>query len=153
MITSLLALIGGGLGSLMRLLPEIMKIWTQKQDNAHELEMTKLQLQIDAARSAQSIDLVHAQGGVAEVSGEMQAYVEAIKGQSVMSGVKWLDAVNQSVRPMLTYWWMLLFTGFKIDQLMKVGLTWGDNDWTVLSMILSFWFVDRAIRRSTGDLA
>lgn len=153
MITSILALLGGGLGGLLRLLPEVMKIWTSKQDNAHELEMTKLQLQIDQARSGQQIDLVHAQGVVAENAGEMAAYVEAVKGQSVMSGVKWIDAMNQSVRPMLTYWWMLLFTAFKVNQLIKEGLSWGDNDWLVLSSILSFWFVDRAIRYNSGQVA
>jgi hypothetical protein len=152
MITSILALLGGGLGGLLRLLPEVMKIWTSKQDNAHELEMTQLQLQIDQSRSAQQIDLVHAQGAVAEDAGEMAARIEAIKGQSVMSGVKWIDAVNQSVRPMLTYWWMLLFSAFKVDQLLKVGLSWGDNDWLVLSSILSFWFVDRAIRYNSGQV-
>jgi hypothetical protein len=152
MITSILALLGGGLGGLMRLLPEVMKIWTAKSDQAHELAMTQLQLQIDQSRSAQAIDLVHAQGAVALDTGEMAARLEAIKGQAVMSGVKWLDAVNQSVRPFLTYWWMLLFTAFKIDQLLKVGLTWGDNDWLVLSSILSFWFVDRAIRYNSGQV-
>lgn len=148
MITSILALLGGGLGGLLRLLPEVMKIWNAKQDNAHELEMTKLQLQIDQSRSVQQIDLVHAQGEVAANTGEMAAYVEAIKAQGVMSGVKWIDGMSQSVRPFLTYWWMLLFTAFKIDQLVKTGLSWGDNDWLVLSSIISFWFVDRAIRLS-----
>jgi hypothetical protein len=152
MITSILALLGGAFGGLLRLAPEVLKLWNAKQDNAHELEMTKLQMQIDQARSAQAIDAVHAQGEVAANTGEMAAYVEAIKGQSVMSGVKWIDAVNQSVRPFLTYWWMLLFTAFKIDQLMRVGLTWGDNDWLVLSAILSFWFVDRAIRINNGQV-
>ena len=152
MITSLLALIGGGLGSIMRLAPEVMKIWTGKSDQAHELAMTQLQLQIDQARSNQAIDLTHANSAAAQDSGEMAAYVEAIKGQSVMSGVKWIDGVNQSVRPFLTYWWMLLFTAFKVDQLIKVGLTWGDNDWLIFSSITSFWFVDRAIRYNSGQI-
>lgn len=158
MLMTILSLLGGGLGGVMRLVPEILKMFTAKQDRAHEYKMTALQLEIDKARASQAIDLVHAQGAVAEAAGEMQAYIEAIKGQSVMSGVKWIDGLNQSVRPVCTYWWMLLFTTYKIATIWAGCLAWTTLDdfvlklWTaqdagVLSMILGFWFVDRSIRK------
>lgn len=157
MLTTILSLLGGGLGGLMRLAPEFMKIFTAKADRDHEYRMTNLQLEIDKARAGQAIDLVHAQGAVAEAAGEMQAYIEAIKGQSNMSGVAWVDAMNQSVRPVCTYWWMVLFTAYKLATMIAaanawtnlddfVGKMWTSNDAGVLAMILGFWFVDRSLR-------
>jgi len=158
MLLTVLSLLGGGLGAFMRVVPEILKIFTAKQDREHEYRMTTLQLDIDKARSEQSIDLVHAQGAVTQAAGEMRAYIEAIKGQSVMSGVPWVDGLNQSVRPVITYWWQLLFTVYKIATIWAACLSWTNLDdfvgklWTVqdagvLAMILGFWFVDRSIRK------
>jgi len=64
------------------------------------------------------------------------------------------------VRPMVTYWWMMLFTVYKIATIVAAYLAWTSLDdffakvWTVqdagvLSMILGFWFVDRTIRHQT----
>ena len=161
MLTTLLSLLGGGLGGLLRFVPEILKLFTDQRDRDHEYRMTQLQLDIDKARACQAIDLVHAQGESAQLAGEMQAYVEAIKGQGQMSGVPWLDALNQSVRPVITYWWMALFSVYKIATIVAAARAFTtleafiDRLWTVqdaatLSLIIGFWFVDRAIRRQQG---
>jgi hypothetical protein len=161
MLSTILTLLGGGLGGLLRFVPEILKLFTDQRDRDHEYRMTQLQLDIDKARAVQAIDLVHAQSEAAQATSEMQAYIEAIKGQGQMSGVPWVDALNQSVRPVVTYWWMSLFTVYKIATIVAAGLAWTSLDdfltklWTaqdagVLSMILGFWFVDRAIRKQQG---
>lgn len=136
---------------MMRILPELFKLFTLKKDQDHEYRMTELQLKIDAARASQEIDKVHAYQGLEAVKGEMEAYAEAIKGQSVMSGVKWIDALSQSVRPFLTYWWMILFSVYKVYVLWFaetekafIDRLWTSEDAGILSMILGFWFVDRA---------
>lgn len=161
MLTSLLTLIGGGLGGLLRFVPEILKLFTDARDRDHEYRMTQLQLDIDKARAVQAIDLVHAQGEVATQAGEMQAFLEAIRSQGQMTGVPWVDALNQSVRPVVTYWWMSLFTVYKIATIVAAALQWTTLDaflavlWTsqdagILAMILGFWFVDRSIRKQQG---
>jgi len=153
MTAAILSLLGSGLGALMRLVPELLKLWTNKQDHAHELDMTKLQLEIDKARATQEIDKVHANEGLEAVRGEFAAYFEAIKGQGQLTGVKFIDGINQSVRPVLTYWWMLLFTVYKLNVIYNssniqefLKNLWTDNDAGILSMILAFWFVDRAFK-------
>lgn len=161
MLTTLLTLLGGGLGGLLRFVPEILKLFTDQRDRDHEYRMTQLQLNIDKARADQAIDLVHAQGEAAAAIGEMRAYLEAIKGQAQLTGVKWVDALNQSVRPVITYWWMVLFTVYKIAAIVAAALAWTSLDaflaklWTaqdagILAMILGFWFVDRSIRKNSG---
>jgi len=161
MLTTMLTLLGGSLGGLLRFVPEILKLFTDQRDRDHEYRMTQLQLQIDKARADQAIDLVHAQGEAAAAIGEMQAYLEAIKGQAQLTGVKWVDALNQSVRPVVTYWWMALFTVYKLATIVAAALNWTDLEtflgklWTaqdagILAMILGFWFVDRSIRKNSG---
>lgn len=161
MITTLLTLFGSGLGGLLRFVPEIFKLFSEGKDRDHEYRMTQLQLQIDKARSDQAIDQTHVQGDVAQATAEMQAYIEAIKGQGQMTGVPFIDALNQSVRPVVTYWWMSLFTAYKIATIVAAIYAWSTLDdfitklWTaqdagILAMILGFWFVDRALRKNTG---
>lgn len=161
MLSMILSLMGGGLGALLRFVPEIFKLITDSRDRDHEYRMTQLQLEIDKARAGQQIDLVHAQGDVSIASGEMQAYVEAIKGQAQLTGVRFIDALNASVRPFLTYWWMVIFTAYKVMTVMtalqggatfsQIGaVLWTADDWGVLSMILGFWFVDRSLRKIHG---
>ena len=175
MLTTLLSLFGGGLGGLLRFVPEIFKMFTEKKDRDHEYRMTQLQLDIDKARAAQGIDLVHAQGDMAVQAGEMTAYIEAIKGQATPTGFRLIDALSASVRPVVTYWWMALFTLIKAVLVMAaliemymalvamktfaevspvvnafVAKTWTEYDAGILSMMLAFWFVDRAIRKNSG---
>jgi hypothetical protein len=175
MLTALMTLFGGGLGGLLRFIPELLKLFAEGKDRDHEYRMTRLQLDIDKARATQQIDLVHAQQAMAEVTGQMQAYAEALKGQGRMTGVPWIDGLNQSVRPVVTYWWMLLLTLYKgvlitvatIELYMALkaaqGIsgfgpaltTYAERVWTtqdagILSMIIGFWFVDRVIRKHQG---
>lgn len=161
MLSTILTLLGGGLGGFLRFVPEIIKLFTEQRDRDHEYRMTRLQLDIDKARAAQAIDLVHAQGEVATAAGELQAYIEAIRGQSQLSGVRWVDAMNASVRPVVAYWWLMLYTIAKIATVTSlisdsatlsafVDTAWTDNDAGVLSMILGFWYCDRSLRRMSG---
>jgi hypothetical protein len=171
MLTTLLSILGGLGGAAMRLFPELFKLFTLKKDHDHEYRMTQLQLQIDQARAGQEIDKVYANQSLEAVRGEMAAYVEALRGQGKMTGVKWIDGLNQSVRPVVTYWWMSLLTLAKLitiviaavelyytmkvmDTIMgKIAIVgefpakiWTPDDAGILSMILGFWFVDRAIK-------
>lgn len=154
---SILSLVGGGLGGLLRFVPEIIKLFQAKRDQDHEFRMSELQLKVDQARSIQAIDLVHAQSDATEISDNMKVLEEAIKGQSQLTGNKFIDGVNASVRPFLTYWWMAIFTAFKVTVIIGAWQSfsdwksfgqsiWTDNDYIQLSMMLSFWFVDRAIK-------
>jgi len=153
----LLSLIGGGIGGVLRLVPEFLKYLSAGKDREHEYRMTQLQLEIDRARAAMAIDLVHAQGDAAAGVAQMRAYAEALRGQEQLTGIYWVDAINKTVRPFVTYWWMFLLTlhkacamiaawGESSDLTAFASQIWSANDWGILSMILGFWFVDRAIK-------
>ena len=148
MIDSVLALLGSGLGGAMRLIPELLKGKAETKNREHDYRMAELQLKI-----AQE----HGVAGLATI--QAQALSQAIQGQSQITGVRWVDAVSSTVRPFVTYWWMLLFTIYKVCAILVAWQAttsladfadqiWTENDWAILSTILGFWFVDRAIIRS-----
>jgi hypothetical protein len=156
---TLLSMLGGGLA---RLVPFLIDFFKQRQEAEHEYRMTQLQLQIDQARAAQQIDLAHAQAEIAAAAGEMQAWGEAIKAQGQPSGVGWVDAVSATVRPFLTYYWcVLLYGSAKVIQIIVafqantplagfVPVLITEFDQAVIGSMLSFWFVDRALRTMSG---
>lgn len=153
----MLSLVGGGIGGIMRIVPEVMKIMQAKNERKHELEMTRLQIEIDAKRAAGELDAIRAQGENADAVGQQAVLLEAIKAQGRPTGVRWIDGISATVRPFLTYWWMALFSAYKVctmyyaweskENLKEFSLSiWSQGDATVLSMIVSFWFVDRVFR-------
>jgi hypothetical protein len=155
----MLELIGLVTGGIFRLLPELLKHLASRREADHEYRMTELQLRVDQARAAQAIDLVHAQGAAAAEASELGAWAEALRGQAVVTGVRWVDALSSTVRPVLTYWWCLvLYTTHKavlvavglqerlpVAQLAPLVLT--DFDRSVVASIIGFWFTDRALRK------
>ena len=152
----LLGMIGGG---VFRLLPEVLKAFNTRRDADHEYRMTELQLRIDQARATQALDLVHAHGAAAADSAELQAWAEAVRGQGAGTGLKWVDALSSTVRPVLTYWWCLVLYSLHKAVLVGVGLSerlglaqlapvlLTDFDRSVVASIIGFWFTDRALRR------
>lgn len=155
---------GGLFGALVRLLPEagkgIMGFFQAKADRAHELSMRKLD--IEAAREGHEQRIREADtAGNWEVAGKtLDAYREALASQGRMSGVPFIDALNQSVRPVVTYYFLALyaltkFVGFGYAWWVEKAalkdawpILWSPADSTMLFAILGFWFVDRQLGKS-----
>jgi hypothetical protein len=155
-VIELLGLLAGG---IFRLLPEVLKFFTVAKEQKHELAMTELQLKIDTARSQLRIDEVHAGANAAEQATWANALQDAIKAQATPSGVAWIDGLSSSVRPILTYWHCLvLYTSYKLAMgymAMSAGVglantivqSFTEFDQMLVGSMISFWFVDRSIRR------
>lgn len=151
----LIGMLGGG---LFRLFPFVVDFFKARSDQAHELAMSTLQLQIDQARAGQALDLAHAQAGIALEQGEMDARLAAIKSQGQPTGVPWVDALSASVRPILTYYWCVGLYG--TSKVLMAAIAWSEKsplaaylqilttefDRGVIASILGFWFVDRALK-------
>lgn len=155
----MIELLGLIFGGVFRMMPELLGVFKAKREAEHEFRMTELQLKIDEARAKHALDLVHAQAEVVAAAGEMNAWADAIRSQATPSGIGWIDALSSSVRPVLTYWWVIgLYGTAKAIQII-VGFDEGASlasfvpvlvtefDRTVIGSILSFWFVDRSLRK------
>ena len=154
----LLTLLGSLLGGLFRLAPEFMKWLDKKDDRAHELSMFDKQLEADKLRSQLAINEVEARGQIVLDAAGLDALKEGIKAQGQMTGVRWIDGLNQSVRPFVTYILLGLYAAAKGSGMVlsyQSGLPLTDvlqaaytaDDMALLGGILNFWFLDRVIRR------
>lgn len=156
MILSLLSMFGGG---LMRLLPEFLSFLNKKTDNAHELQMLEKQFQLESTREASKRETIVTQGNVDQMLALLEAQKVALSGQMQKTGITFVDALNFLVRPLTTYYVLLLY-GFAKVALFVVALNAGGNIWTaalqvydaedraILSGILAFWFVGRVFDKA-----
>lgn len=155
-------LVGTLFGGLFRMAPEILKWMDRKDERKHELSMFDKQLQADTLKGNQALEQINANAAAAMGAGEIQALIEATKAQSVPSGIRWVDAINSLMRPLITFWWVVvLYTAALVAQylfLIDGGSTmaqailklWGVEEKALVASIVSFWFVDRSLRKGSG---
>ena len=85
--------------------------------------------------------------------------IEAIQKSVQNTGVRWIDGLRGSVRPVITYAFFGLFmfvevsaylalTASGISALNAVQLVWDDQTQALFAAVISFWFGGRAINRS-----
>lgn len=158
-------ILGGGLlgsifGGLFRLAPELMKFLDKKNERAHELSMFNLQCQLEQQRGAQRLQEIGAQRDMAVDTGVLDAFKSAIDQQAEMvkAAGGWVAKLSASVRPVVTYWILLLWSfihlwfawnawlrGAPPEVVFKTMLT---ADFAALvSGTLNYWFLDRTLQR------
>lgn len=155
-------LLGTLFGGAFRLAPEVLKWLDRKGERAHELAMFDKQLEADRLRSQAQIDQINAQADASIGAAEVQAIIEATKAQAVRTGVRWVDAISALMRPAITFWWVIiLYTAAlwaRFDVLVAGGQSnvqaiialWGPDEKAIVASIISFWFVDRSLRKMSG---
>lgn len=143
-------LTGGAGGAILRLLPEGLNLIKQKMANGHELDMMDKQLLIQKEIGSQKLEEVR-------VVGATQVEVAQIKGtveSTATTGIKFVDTLNGSVRPVITYWLFGLYAAAKtLIIIMSWGspfaviipIMWTPTDSSMLMGLLSFWFLGRVI--------
>ena len=154
----ILETLGGGLlGGLCRLAPEVIKIFDSKNARSHELKMLEAEMafaKLDAEREMHRADS-------AMTVAELDAMGAALKeqGQTARSAGWFVAAISALVRPLVTYWFVVMYSVVKIVGIYLAvrsgGLwtevlvtSWNSEDMAILTMILTFWFVGRVYERS-----
>lgn len=151
MLLTLLSMFGGG---LMRLLPEVLGWVNKKTDNAHELAMLDRQAELEKTRSVARMDEIDMQGNIDQALALLDAQKTALQGQMQKIGIGWVDALNFLVRPVTTYYFLVLYGLAKMAMFilaMQSGIggweailkLYDAEDRAILSGILAFWFVGR----------
>ena len=149
-------LLGGVFGGLLRLAPEVLKLFDRKSEREHEFKMQTLQLEFAKARAEAALREGEQQIQVKE----FDAITSALDGQTKMSqAAGWvIAAINALVRPITTYLFIGAYFLVKIAMyslaVAQGGLwqeiiisLWTKDDITILFMIISFWFVGRVYER------
>lgn len=113
----MLDILGGGLlgsifGGLFRLAPELLKFLDRKNERLHELKMFEQQCQLESMRGAQKLQEIGAQHGMAVDVGVLDAFRSALDQQTEMvkAAGGWVASLSASVRPVVTYWILFIWS-------------------------------------------
>lgn len=150
-------LLGGVFGGVLRLAPEIFKIFDKKNERAHELRMVQAEMEFAKIRGEIAMRQVEAAMTMAEVDAIGEAFKE--QSQTAKNAGRFVSAISALVRPTVTYAFLGLYAAVKIAAFMiaieqngnwkEVLITmWGSDDLAVFNMVISFWFVGRVYERS-----
>lgn len=156
-------LLGGLLGGAFRLAPEVLKWFDRKRERGHELAMQDKALAFEKLRGAQRMNEIGAAAEAAWNTGAMDALREAVAAQGRPSGVKWADALSTTVRPAVTYLFVLMYVGVKLSTFVGSVQTgssfgaallaaWTEADQALLAGILNYWFLNRTLEKHRGGL-
>lgn len=150
-------LLGGVFGGILRLAPEVFKIFDKKNERAHELRMVQAEMEFAKIRGEIAMRQVEAAMTMAEVDAIGEAFKE--QSQTAKNAGRFVSAISALVRPTVTYAFLGLYAAVKIAAFMiaieqngnwkEVLITmWGSDDLAVFNMVISFWFVGRVYERS-----
>lgn len=145
----ILTLITTFLGFFTSLLPEVVSMFKAKQDNAHELAILELQMKSAIQGHIAKLEEIGANADIVETQEIYKTYT---------TGITWVDALNGSVRPVISYGFFLLYSFMKIVQLKyantelpwTIQALWTDNDWAVFGAIIGFYFGQRGLNKALG---
>jgi len=154
-------MLGGGLlgsvfGGLFRLAPEVLKFLDKGNERKHELAMFTLQTDLEKLRGQFKMEEKYVDYSVQQ----LDTIKEAFKEQSATAKeAGWfVSAVSALVRPGITWALFFMYAAVKaaamvmafqtggswVEVLLKV---WGADDFAMLNMCLTFWFVGRSIEK------
>ena len=151
-------LMGGLLGGIFRLAPEVLKWLDRKGERGHELAMQDKALEFEKLRGAQRMAEIGAAADAAWTTGAIDALKEAVGAQGKLSGVRWVDGLSSSVRPVITYWFMALYCAAKtaafvgavdadVEWIAAIQAAWTEADQALWAGVLNFWFLGRVFER------
>jgi len=124
------------------------------------LAMFDKQCELEKVRGSQKLAEIGAQREAAVDSGVMDAFNAAINQQTEMvkAAGGWVASLSASVRPVMTYYLLLLYGVFKtatiaigyasgqpVPELLKDA--WTVDDMTLLSGVINFWILDRSLAK------
>ena len=151
-------LLGGLLGGVFRLAPEVLKWFDRKSERGHDLAMQDKAWEFDRIRGAQKMAEIGAAADAAWNTGAIEALRDAVRTQGEKTGVRWADALSISVRPVITYWFMALYCAAKTAAFVgaltagvgwsaAVLQAWTEADQALWAGVLNFWFLGRVFDR------
>lgn len=176
-----LAILSAIFGFLAPMLPEVLKLFNRRMDNQHEKDMMELRLQHAQAEHAWRMEEVEANADIAEAA-ELHKPAPSFGVQLLDAAQNWglgrwvlipafylftvLDFLSGMVRPTIAfsafgfyiaYKWALYDTIARVHEYMPAGAileqVWQEQDWAVLTLVLSYWFGHRAAKAAFGGSA
>lgn len=155
-------LLGSLFGGIFRLIPEAFKFFDRKDERKHELAMLDKNLEADRLTAEHGEKIAAIEAGKVLGSAELTGLIEATKAQAARTGIGWVDAINSLMRPLITFWWVIALNTAALaaqfivllnggsEWYMAILKLWGPDEKAIVASVVSFWFIDRALRRGAG---
>jgi hypothetical protein len=157
----MLDILGGGLfgsliGGLFRLAPEVLKFLDKKNERAHELNMFRLQTDLEKLRGEFKVEEKYVDYSIQQLDSIKSAFQEQAK--TALSAGPFVAAVSALVRPGITWALFGMYAAVKAAALViafqtgahwaeVVTKVWDEDDFGLFTMVVSFWYVGRAIEK------
>jgi len=155
-------LLGIVFGGLSRLGQHYLDMQDKDKERVHELAMFDKQVALQAQKTDAERDLRRMDADSAKDTGELNALVQAISSQAAEATAAggWVLSLSASVRPVVSYWLLGIYTASKAS-ILYLSLSGGvgfaealrasytEFDGALLGSIMSFWFADRSLRKSS----
>jgi hypothetical protein len=153
-------LLGSIFGGLFRLAPEVLKWLDRKNERQHELAMFSRQCELEQLRGQQKLAEIGANREAAVDVGVMDAFNNAIiqQAEMVKSAGGWVASLSASVRPVITYWvlfiwsfihvwfaWNAWLAGAPPAEVFKTMMT--ADFAALLAGTINYWFLDRTLAK------
>ena len=146
----MLSLLGSVLGFGTSFLPKVMDFFQDKSDKKHELAVMEVQIRQQKELADQKLEAVNVDADIREI--------ESLHKSMQPTGVKFIDGLRGSVRPVITYAFFGLFvfvevsayiglTAQGVSALDAANATFDEDIKALFAAVLSFWFGGRAIQR------
>lgn len=153
-------LIGLIFGGVSRLGQHWMDLRDKALERDHEFRMYEQQILLADKKYAAEADLRHMEAQSAETRGDIDLLITAIKSQAdeAKSAGGWVAKLSASVRPVLSYWLLALYSVAKFTTLYlavthgaamaeAVKASYTEFDGTILASVIAFYFADRSLRK------
>ena len=154
-------LLGGGLlgsifGGIFRLIPEVLKLLDKANERKHELNMFRLQTDLEKLRGEFRIEEKYVDYSIQQLDTIKEAFRE--QSETAKNAGQFVSAVSALVRPGITWCFFFMYAAVKIAALViafqtnapwydVLSKSWDSNDFGVFTMCLTFWFVGRSLER------
>jgi hypothetical protein len=152
----MMTLLGSLLGFGTSIVPEILGFFKQGQANKQELAMLEAKAKYAQALSSMKLEELDAKAEIVET----EKLYEHDMALAARGG--WIVSLQASVRPVITYMFMLTFLGVEgaiiytlmtsqgADFITALQAAWTPEIQAIWSSILSFWFGSRAMSKATA---
>lgn len=171
----MLSILSALLGFAGPFLPELLRWFRDKDDKKHELNMMRLQAELAQKQHEMRLAEFESQADIEEAKvlhKSMPSYgvqlIDAADKWAESTWGKWLitpafylftflDFMAGIVRPGVTVAVLAFYVAYKWQLLSLAGgnvsAVWGEQDWSLVMLVLSYWFGHRAAKAAFGGNA
>ena len=143
----------------------LLQFWIETRDGQrerdHEYRMFEKQLELAHKRADIDYDMRQMDVNLARDEKEMDLLSTAIKAQAQEAAAAggWVAQLSASVRPIISYWLLAIYTTAKaaglylvvlsgVDLVIAVANAYTEFDGALMGAIVAFWLADRSLRKA-----